>query len=79
MPEPPHLDQTDHHERDAASLRILGFFFAVLGSLVLVGTFWSLDNTRAVMVNLASGSVLTFIGLGMMYFVRRSRNRNADK
>jgi len=76
MPEPPHLDQTDHRERDAASLRILGFFFAVLGSLVLIGTFWSLDNFRAVTINLASGAVLMFVGLGMIYLARRKPDKD---
>jgi len=79
MPEPADLDTTDHRERDAASIKILGFFFSVLGALVLVGTFWSLDDSRAVTVNLASGSVLTSIGLGMICFVRRGRKKNANK
>ncbi len=74
--EPAELDTTDHGERDAASIKILGFFFTILGSLVLVGTFWSLDDTRALTVNLVSGALLTSIGLGMIYLVRRSRNAN---
>ncbi|MCA9232243.1 MAG: hypothetical protein KDA57_16465 [Planctomycetales bacterium] len=74
MPEPPKLDTTDHTERDCASLSILGYFFAILGVLVLAGTFWSLDNYRAVVVNLISGASLTFVGLGMIYYVRRKRH-----
>jgi len=76
MPEPPEFDTTDHRERDAASIKILGFFFAVLGSLVLVSTFWSLGNFRTVVVSLASGAALTLIGLGMLYFARRKPDRN---
>ena len=78
MPEPADLNTTDHAERDAASLKILGFFFTVLGVLVLLGTFWSLDNTRAVVVNVASGALLTLVGLGMIAFARRSRRRAGD-
>ncbi len=73
MPEIPELDQTDHKERDAASLRILGFFFTVLGALVLVGTLWSLDNMRAIVVNVASGAVLLVVGIGMLAFTRRKK------
>ncbi len=76
MPNPPELDQTSHRERDVASLRILGFFFAVLGALVLVGTLWSLGNFRAVVVNVASGAVLLVIGLGMLAFTRRASKKN---
>jgi len=76
MPEPSELETPDYSERDAASIKILGFFFAVLGALVLIGTFWSLGNSRAVTVNVASGAVLTLIGLGMLFFVRRKSNKN---
>ena len=75
MPEPPKLDQTDHAERDAASLRILGFFFTVLGLLVLVGTYWTPrdENMRATIVNAVSGGVLTAIGAGTLYISRRKK------
>jgi predicted phage tail protein len=55
---------------DAASLRIIGTFFVVLGTLVLIATGWTLDNTRAMLVNLASGGVLTAIG-GVMLLISR--------
>ncbi len=45
-------------QRDAATLRILGVFFVILGGLVLVGTFWALDNYRATIVNLGSARPL---------------------
>ena len=79
MPEPADLDTTSHAERDAASLKILGFFFSVLGLLVLVGTLWSLDNTPALIVNVASGAVLTLVGLGMIAYARRSRRQHQDQ
>ena len=44
MPQPTDLDTTDHGERDAASIRILGFFFTVLGLLVLVATLTMLGD-----------------------------------
>ncbi len=71
MPEPTELDKTSHRERDAASLKILGFFFTVLGILVLIGTLWSLGDTRAMVVNIVSGAVLLVVGLGMMLLTRR--------
>lgn len=75
MPEPPKLDQTDHAERDAASIKILGFFFTVLGLLVLIGTYWAIrdENTRATIVNAASGGILTAIGVGMLFIFRRKK------
>jgi len=76
MPEPPDLDPTDHKERDAASIKILGFFFSVLGGLVLIGSYWSRENSRALTVSLVSGAVLTLVGLGMMYLVSRNRGKN---
>jgi len=71
MTEPPELETPDYSERDAATLKILGFFFAVLGALVLVATYWTLGNIRAVIVNVASGTTLVVIGLGLMAFARR--------
>lgn len=79
MSEPSELETTDYSERDAATLKILGFFFAILGSLVLVGSYWSLENPRALIVNLASGTLLTIIGLGLMAFVRRSKRKRNDR
>ncbi|MEO2050096.1 MAG: hypothetical protein ABGX16_26360 [Pirellulales bacterium] len=76
MPEPLEVDTTDHSERDAASLKILGFFFSALGALVLVGTLWSLDNERAVIVNIASGTVLLVIGFGTIVLARRAKKKN---
>ncbi len=76
MSEPTELETPDYRERDAATLKILGFFFAVLGVLVLVGSYWSLENPRALIVNLASGAVLTLIGIGMIIYVRRKSDKN---
>ncbi len=58
-------------QREATSLRMLGFFFIILGALVLLGTCWTLDNFRASVVNVCSGSVLAMIGGGMIYISRR--------
>ena len=64
---------TTDGSRDAASLRILGAFFIILGCLVLIGTFWTLDNTRAMIVNVVSGLVLAGIGTGMQISARKLR------
>lgn len=65
-------------QRDAATLRILGVFFVILGGLVLVGILWALDNYRAMIVNLGSGLLLTGIGVAMV-FVSRLVNRRISE
>ncbi len=72
------MDQTDYRQRDAASFLMLGTFFAVMGSLVLVGTFWTLERMHAMVVNLAAGSILLGIGLGMLALGARARRRALD-
>ena len=62
-------------ERDAAAMRILSAFFLTLGSLVLVGTFWTLDNARGIIVSLASSAALLGIGAFMLRFARRDQPR----
>ncbi|MEM9657897.1 MAG: hypothetical protein AAF961_06000 [Planctomycetota bacterium] len=59
--------------RDAMSLRMLGSFFLLLGVLVLIGTLWSLDNLRGVVVSVASGLTLTGVGAGMQLWSRALR------
>jgi hypothetical protein len=53
------------------SLKILGMFFTVLALLVLLGTLWTLNNTRAIVVNLLCGSVLLVVGIGMVTLGRK--------
>ncbi len=77
MPEPSDMDTTDHGERDVASIKILGFFFTVLGLLVLVGTFATLDNPRGAIVNAISGLVLATIGAAMLLWAKRARKRSS--
>jgi len=75
----PQSETNEHRERDATSLKILGSFFTVLSTLVLLGTFWTLDDFRAVIVNLVCGSVLLAVGLGMIAIGRRiARNQQKD-
>ena len=69
-------------QRDAATLRILGVFFVILGGLVLVGTFWALDNPRATIVNIGSGLLLAGIGVAMVFvsrLVNRPKSEEADR
>ena len=75
MPEPSDLDTTDHAERDAASIKILGFFFTLLGLLVVVGTLATLDDPRGAIVNAISGLVLATVGAAMLLWARRSGKR----
>ena len=53
------------------SLKILGLFFTVLALLVLLGTLWTLNDSRAVVVNLVCGSVLLVVGIGMVAVSRK--------
>lgn len=61
-------------QRDSATLRILGIFFTILGVLVLIASFWTLNETKALVVNLLSGSVLVCVGTGMIIVSRRMTN-----
>ena len=61
-------------QRDSATLRILGIFFTILGVLVLIASFWTLNETKALVVNLVSGSVLVCVGTGMIIVSRRMAN-----
>ena len=57
--------------RDAGSLKIVGWFFLILGSLVMLGTFWARGNQRAMIVNVCSGALIAVIGIGMVFLSRR--------
>jgi len=57
--------QESNLARDADTKRVLGVFFALMGFLVLVGTFGSIGHPPAVVVSICSGFVLLAIGLGM--------------
>ena len=46
-------------------------FFAILGSIVLLATFWALDRPRAAIVNVISGAVLVAVGVGMGMIAKR--------
>ena len=58
-------------QREATSLRMLGVFFIILGTLVLFATCWTLGNFRASVVNVCSGFVLALVGAVMIYISRR--------
>ena len=74
--------QDENRARDATSFLLLGSFFSILAMLVLIGTLWTLDRPRAVIVNLSAGGLLLLIGLVMLYAgrrVQRSRRRKAQR
>ena len=60
--------------RDASSLKIIGGFFVLLGMLVMAATAWTLDNVRAMVVNLSSGIFLAGVGAMMLLIARRLAN-----
>lgn len=59
----PKHTQSENRARDASSLLLLGGFFTVLATLVLLGTLWTLDRPRPMVVNLLAGGLLLTIGL----------------
>jgi len=61
----------EYRGRDVATLRVLGIFFTVMGALVLVATYETLDNRPALIVNVTCGVVLAAVGIGMILVSRR--------
>lgn len=70
---PPPNPLAEQRERDAVSLLMLGAFFTVLAALVLVGTYWTIGQTHAMVVNLGAGTTLLLVGLAMLWIGRRMR------
>ena len=66
-------DSNPNDSRDAASLRILGIFFFVMGVLVLIGTFWTLENPRGTVVNIGGGLLLCAVGIAARRIARRMK------
>ena len=64
--------EEETRRRDAETLRVLGAFFSLMGALVLIGTYWAIGKTPAVVVSISSGSVLLAIGLVMLRRVSRT-------
>jgi uncharacterized membrane-anchored protein len=64
---------------DAPSLRVLGAFFLLLGGIVLIATFWALEQPRAALVNAVSGAVLAMVGGAMCMIAKRmSTNKTQE-
>ena len=68
-------DPKEHRARDAATLLVIGSFFALLAVLVLLGSFWAEELDFPVVVNVAAGVLLMLVGLGMVLMSRRLRRR----
>ena len=68
----------EERRREALSLVMLGVFFVVLAVLVLIGSWWAVGRTHALVVNLGAGGVLLLIGLAMWALGRRLGHR-ADR
>jgi hypothetical protein len=56
--------RTQHTQRDAETLILLGGFLIFLSVPVMIGSFWA-DDGVAVAVNLGAGLVLCGVGLGL--------------
>ncbi len=70
--------QNGNRQRDVMTLRVLGSFFAIMGVLVLIGTYKAVGNPAAMVVNIASGVVLGIIGIGMIQISRRMSRQDPD-
>ena len=68
-------------KRDGETSMAVGLFVLALGLPVLLGTFWSLDNPRAALVNAICGLALLLIGGGATFYVWTlfSRARKNDE
>lgn len=69
-------DAGQYRQRDAASMLILGGFFSLLATLVLIGSFWATGRTHALIVNLAAGGLMLAVGLTMMWIGRRLQTKS---
>lgn len=67
--------QNDYRSRDMVTLRALGSFFAVMGLLVLVGTFEARGNNAAIVVSLLSAATLILIGVVMLLIAQRLKSK----
>lgn len=65
----------EQRQRDAMTFFLLGGFFAVMATLVLIGTLWTIGRTHAMVVNFVAGLLLLAIGLGMIAFGAHVRRK----
>ena len=65
--------------RDAGTLAVLGIFFCVLGVLVVIGTYWTIGHTHAMIVNLGAGLATISVGVAMLLVSARLRKPVARK
>ena len=70
----PDKTQQAHRKRDAEALTIIGFFFAVLAVLVLIGVVWH-DRGRGLAVGIGAGVLLLTVGIGAVAIGVRLRRR----
>ena len=64
-------EPNESRSRDAATLRVLSIFFLVLGTLILFATLWTLEDRRAMIVNMLSGATILSVGIFMRFASQR--------
>ncbi len=72
------MSDSNNRQRDIATFRVLGIFFAIMGALVLLAVYETIGNTPAMVVNLVSGLTLGAVGLGMIRVSSRMSRRDGD-
>ena len=65
--------QSEHRQRDSASLLVLGAFFMLMGILVVMGPLWVDGFDFPQLVNMLAAGALFLTGLGMCEIGRRGR------
>ena len=68
--------EPEHHlhytKRDAETQTALGIFISVISIPVLIGTFWSRNDPRAMAINAIAGFVLLAIGIALVVWGRKT-------
>ncbi|MCA9103241.1 MAG: hypothetical protein R3C10_14770 [Pirellulales bacterium] len=59
-------EHQEHRQRDAVSMFMLGSFFLVMGTLVMIGSAWANQRPHALVVNIVAALVLLAVGGGMV-------------
>lgn len=75
----PKEEHIDIQKRDGETYFAIGLYIFVIGLPVVAGTYFSLSNTHAAVINFIAGMTLVGGGLVGMFYGRLLKRRNAAK
>lgn len=75
----PKEEHIDIQKRDGETYFAIGLYIFVIGLPVVFGTYFSLSNPHAAVVNFMAGMTLVSWGLVGMYYGRLLKRRSAAK